>query len=214
MRHSHITYFILITLLAIIGCNSEHHGEGHQTIQSKLNEISVDSIEYDVSTAQILQDMQKVLAEVPESERKFFIPERSSMIKSFPCTNCHSKSLSELQNLGEVGIKKAHWNIKLVHAGEDVMNCVTCHNDKDLNQLQTIAGKGLSIDHSYKLCGQCHSTQYKDWVGGAHGKRLGGWAPPRVVNSCVNCHNPHQPAFEMRWPARLNTVKLKEQSSD
>lgn len=206
---STILLFCLISVL--ISCSFNH--DGHHGLQHTLDAVSVDSIVYEKSSEELLLDLKKVLAEVPDSSR-FYIPERSSMIKSFPCGNCHSKSLEELKGKLDGDGRKAHWDIKMKHASIDVMECTTCHEEKNLNQLTTIAGKGISINHSYQLCGQCHSSQYKDWIGGAHGKRLGGWVPPRVVNSCVNCHSPHSPAFETRWPARLNTVKLKQQSSN
>ena len=68
----------------------------------------------------------------------------------------------------------------------------------------------IDFNFSHKLCSQCHQQEFKDWKGGAHGKQLGGWAPPRVSNTCVNCHNPHNPYFEKRWPVRFNTQKVKE----
>lgn len=207
---------LLLLIMNIVACN-RHEGDGHdghQTINAKLSQKSIDSIQYNVSTDEYLQDINKVLAELPDTDKSFYIPERSSMIKSFPCSNCHSKSLKELEKLGEEEMKKAHWNIKLKHASAEVMDCKTCHNENNLDELVSITDKSISINHSYQQCGQCHSNQYKDWQGGAHGKRLGGWAPPKVINSCVNCHNPHSPAFASKWPARLNTVKLKEQSSD
>ena len=203
---------ILLFSFILINCQTPH-GEGHHGLKSKLEAASVDSIEYDLSTEELLQDMKKTMAQVSDSALEFYIPERSSMIRSYPCINCHSQSLDKLKGKSDKEGKRAHWDIQLVHADVDVMKCTTCHDEQNMNQLKTIAGAALSIDHSYQLCGQCHSTQYKDWVGGAHGKRLGGWTPPRVINGCVNCHSPHEPAFESRWPARLNTIKLKEQSN-
>jgi hypothetical protein len=141
---------------------------------------------------------------------KFFVPTRKNEIKSFPCSNCHSKPLAQLQLEQEAIGKKAHWDIELVHANTEVMNCKTCHKDAVSDQLVMLSGRNVSFDQSYKLCGQCHSTQIKDWIGGAHGKRLGGWKPPRLINTCVNCHNPHKPAFESRWPARFNTERIRQ----
>lgn len=206
--------FIIILILCINSCahkeGSNH--EGHQSVNRKLQDKSVDSIQYDINISETFKDLEKILAEVPEEQ--FYIPKRTNMIKSFPCSNCHTKSLNELKKMETDNVKNAHWNIKMKHANANVMECITCHNEDNLNDLKSITGKEISLDHSYQLCGQCHSTQYKDWQGGAHGKRLGGWAPPKVINSCVNCHNPHSPAFDTKWPARLNTVKLKEQSKD
>jgi hypothetical protein len=82
------------------------------------------------------------------------------------------------------------------------MTCATCHSPDRLGQLRTLAGAAVEFDHAYQVCAQCHSTQAADGVGGAPGKRASGWAPPRVVYSCTECHNPHQPALATRWPAR------------
>ena len=81
------------------------------------------------------------------------------------------------------------------------MGCTTCHATADVNELRTLTGTAVLFDHAYEICAQCHSTQKADWEGGAHGKRAGGWTPPRVVFNCTECHNPHRPAFASRWPA-------------
>ncbi|MEO9967137.1 MAG: hypothetical protein ABJF11_15160 [Reichenbachiella sp.] len=203
---------VIITCCSSCGHKEDGQHEGHQTINHKLNAKSVDSIQYEVTTEDYFKGLEKVLAEVPDQE--FYIPKRTNLITSFPCNNCHSKALDELKITDAEKVKNAHWNIKMTHANANVMECTTCHSEKNVTHLKSITGKAISLNHSYKLCAQCHSSQYKDWQGGAHGKRLGGWAPPKVINSCVNCHNPHSPAFESKWPARLNTVKLKEQSKD
>ena len=46
------------------------------------------------------------------------------------------------------------------------------------------------------------------------GKKVAGWAPPRASLTCVNCHNPHKPSFETRWPSVYNTKKAKERKED
>ena len=83
-----------------------------------------------------------------------------------------------------------------------------------MNNLNTLTGKSIDFNSSYKLCSQCHSSQFEDWKGGAHGKRIGGWAPPRASLTCVNCHNPHSPSFETRWPSRFNTEQIEEAHED
>ncbi len=201
--------FFLFTLQMILA--SCDHKSKHLPLQEKLKSMNADTIAYEASSADFLKEMNLLIAEVPSVEEKFYVRERSSQIQSFPCSSCHDKALDQLQ---QVRIKKAHWDIKLLHTQSDMMTCTTCHSDNNMDDLNSISGKKMSIDHSYKLCAQCHSTQYKDWQGGAHGKRLGGWTPPRVIYTCVDCHNPHKPSFETRWPARLNTVKLKEQQSE
>ena len=143
----------------------------------------------------------------------FFTEKREHKLNAFPCSNCHNQALEKMQANRPEGIRKAHWDIELVHAGKNIMECKTCHANDNMNQLASFTGKMISFDESYKLCGQCHSTQQKDWQGGAHGKQLNGWAPPRVATTCTSCHNPHKPGFSSRFPARLNTNQLGEEES-
>jgi hypothetical protein len=192
--------FILFVACPSISEKQEH--DVVKTIQTK----EPDSLSYNVSSENYLSETKRVKAIIDGIEMSFYTQARVHHISSFPCNNCHSESLESLQ---QPGIKKAHWNISLNHAGQDVMNCQTCHSSSNLNELTSLTGNIISFDHSYQLCRQCHSQQHDDWIGGAHGKRLGGWAPPRVINNCVNCHNPHEPAFGKRFPSRLNTTNLE-----
>ena len=151
----------------------------------------------------------KVHASLP-NVKPFFTEKRTHKLISFPCSNCHNQPLDKMQADRNPDTRKAHWDIHLVHANEEIMDCTSCHAKEKMNKLVTLTGQLIDIDESFKLCGQCHSTQLKDWEGGAHGKQLNGWIPPRVATTCVSCHNPHQPAFPSRFPARLNTNTLGE----
>ncbi len=129
----------------------------------------------------------------------FFVEERTPALKRYPCTECHVQSTP--QRMTEAVLRKAHWDIRLEHASSEVMSCATCHSPT-MEHLQTLGGHPIDWNHSYQLCAQCHTRQSQDWYGGAHGKRVGGWAPPRVVKNCPECHNPHRPRLEKRWPSR------------
>lgn len=157
-----------------------------------------------LSIESLLSEIDTVVVEMLLQSQSFRTLARTSQITQYPCSNCHGEPLSELQANLSQSMPKAHWDIVVEHADQSVMECTTCHTPDDLDQLQTLTGKTIGFDHSYQICAQCHSTAAEDWSGGAHGKRVGGWAPPRVVHNCVNCHNPHQPAWDMRWPAVLN----------
>jgi hypothetical protein len=132
----------------------------------------------------------------------FDVLARTTQLQKAPCANCHTLPIAAMRWSGEDGRKRAHWAIELAHAPASVMTCATCHSPDRLGKLRTLAGAAVEFDHAYQVCAQCHSTQAADWVGGAHGTRASGWAPPRVVYSCTECHNPHQPALATRWPAR------------
>jgi len=104
----------------------------------------------------------------------------------------------------------AHGNITLDHGGQDKpLSCYTCHKKDDRNFLVTEEGSKIDMDHSYQMCGHCHFRQKKDWMGGAHGKRVSYWAGTRVVKTCTSCHDPHSPHFEKRWPKTYSPPLVK-----
>ncbi len=197
--------FGLVLLLA--SCSGPSHNDHGPLAQIKKHSKS--NIEYTVSSDEFTAEIEKVAVTNAENDILFFIPNRVNHLVSFPCNNCHTKALGNMVSDDPTG-KKAHWNIKLNHATADALTCVTCHSSNNVEYLRLNNKKEISFNQSQKVCAQCHSTQSNDWVGGAHGKTIGGWAPPRVSNTCVNCHDPHSPAFETRWPSRLNTVKIQE----
>lgn len=143
-----------------------------------------------------------VPAHAPPDVPAFSVLARSGRLQKAPCINCHTVPLAAMRWTGADGHARAHWPVELRHASDAVMSCVTCHAPDDLDALRMLAGAPVSFDHAYEVCAQCHSTQAADWVGGAHGKRVGGWAPPRVIYNCTECHDPHQPLLPARWPAR------------
>ena len=186
----------------------------YHSLLEQIHAESIDTIRYNMenpflaegnSTTDVLLDLH--------GKPPFQVETVQGKLTYFPCSNCHTEPLEKLQ----VGLNKkeknAHWEISLQHADPTTMDCQTCHSPHLPDSLQTLNRQVVTMDHSYQLCAQCHSTQAKDWVGGAHGKRLGGWVEPRVAKTCVSCHNPHKPAIGSRWPARLNTYKLNQQSS-
>ena len=192
-------------------CDKQVKREGYHTFHEKIAQRGTDStMEYGVSSLDHLQFLETVKTDsIFTNQQSFLIPERKSQIMNYQCSNCHTKNLDELK-LSNSAIKKAHWDIELVHAPISYMQCTTCHTANDMDKLHSLSGDVIDFNHSYQVCAQCHSTQYKDWKLGSHGKKIGGWAPPRVSNTCVNCHNPHKPGFASRHPARLNTKMMRE----
>ncbi|MCT4624706.1 MAG: cytochrome c family protein [Schleiferiaceae bacterium] len=188
-------------IVGVISCMQ--HGDHHAN--SVSHQIKEGEKEYSGVTVSSDEHTEGIKThEVDIEGKSFHVRERLSQITSFPCSDCHTVPVNQLQVEGQ---QKAHWDLKMNHAGEETMNCMTCHTEDNMDILHTGTGKEISFNDSYKLCGQCHSQQYKDWQGGAHGKQVKSWAPPRVSNTCTNCHNPHDPHFESRWPSRYNTRK-------
>ena len=115
----------------------------------------------------------------------------------FPCSSCHEgmEANTEKRTLTE------HTDIKFRHAPEALSWCLSCHDAKDRDKLRLVNGETIDFTESYRLCGQCHGTNYRDWKAGIHGKRVGYFANgPRRYFLCVSCHNPHDPKFRPLKP--------------
>lgn len=204
-KSNRIIQVLGVLLLIILVSACKHKEEEYHSITDKIKAKSKNYHGVSLSSEGYFDDTKMI--KITEGEHSFLIPERKGQIKSYACTECHSKPLDQLQTKD---FKKAHWDITIKHADVNTMNCVTCHNGQKMDELKSLTGTKIDFNRSYKLCSQCHTSQFDDWKGGAHGKKIGGWAPPRASMTCVNCHNPHKPHFESRWPARFNTQKVKE----
>jgi hypothetical protein len=124
---------------------------------------------------------------------------RTPDIGQFPCTSCH---LGRAIVMGDQRVKDAHQNIKPVHPKQTGAACSTCHAPDNVELLALKSGERATLDHTYRLCAQCHFSQAEAWAAGAHGKRLDGWQGKRVVLGCADCHDPHKPGIEQRIPFR------------
>lgn len=191
--------YSLLLILLIFSCKEKGH-EYH----SLIDKIKSESVEFNKdSIVERPQYQVENLTEIYEDETFFLVQNRKNIVKSYACNECHSEPVAELQTEG-LG-KKAHWHIQLNHADDNTMSCLTCHVDNDMNNLKSITGNTIDFNYSHQLCNQCHNKEVTDWIGGAHGKNLSGWKGARVSKLCVECHNPHKPAIEKRWPSRYNT---------
>jgi len=135
----------------------------------------------------------------------FYTEARKNRIDRFKCSSCHDNKEVMIQNPAKI----SNADIVLGHGRKDgPENCNTCHDPKNRDYLTSAKGEPIDMDHAYDMCGQCHFRQKKDWIGGAHGKRVTFWAGKRVIKNCTSCHNPHSPRFEKRMPATYS-VPLK-----
>jgi len=194
----------ILCVCLVISC--KNHEDEYHSVNDKIEAKSKDYHGTSITSDKYIDHIKTI--EITEGDHTFLIPERKSNLQSYACTECHTKPLSEMQ--ASESSKKAHWNISINHANQNTMNCITCHNGKNMDNLQSLTGNQIDFNNSYIVCSQCHQKQFKDWKGGAHGKRIGSWAPPRASMTCVNCHNPHDPHIASKWPARFNTEKVKE----
>lgn len=114
----------------------------------------------------------------------------------FPCMECHAGIPPNPERRALEGM---HDDIAL-HHDEEHRWCLDCHDVNDRDQLRLASGALVPFTESYRLCGQCHGTQYRDWRAGIHGKRTGYWNGSKRYLLCVHCHSPHSPRFAALQP--------------
>ena len=116
--------------IAVLSC--KHQEEEYHGVLNKIELKSKDYKEISTSSEKFLAEYHTI--QITEDGHTFLIPERKSQIQSFECSECHSKPLKKIKGKE---LKKAHWNIRLKHANAEMMNCMTCHDAKDTNQVKS-----------------------------------------------------------------------------
>lgn len=128
----------------------------------------------------------------------------------FPCSDCHADMDVDLERRD---LEDMHDDIEL-HHGPDERWCFDCHNADDRDYLRLVNGTLVGFDESYRLCGQCHGTIFRDWRAGIHGRRRGFWNGAKSYLLCAHCHNPHAPKFQamapMPPPVRPQSLRASE----
>ena len=129
-------------------------------------------------------------------------------LSDFDCYGCHEKGKPPPLRFDadhNLVIPKEHSDIVMGHGRHNRNNqCYNCHDESNLELLQTRDGRELKLSESPALCGSCHGPTYRDWEAGVHGRTSGYWnrqGGPIDRKACVSCHDPHAPAFPAREPA-------------
>jgi len=102
-------------------------------------------------------------------------------------------------------------------AGHGDRPCTACHDPDDASRLRLADGTSLPMTEAMELCAQCHGAQHRAFVHGAHGGMRGHWDAargPRLRNHCVDCHDPHRPAFPAVQPMPPPRDRFRPASGD
>lgn len=116
------------------------------------------------------------------------------------CASCHATTAPNREVRRAEDLKKFHQGLKYAH-GE--LSCLSCHNADNYETLRLADGRALDFTESMTLCSQCHGPQRRDYDMGLHGGMNGHWdlrRGGRTRNTCINCHDPHAPAFPLVMP--------------
>ena len=122
------------------------------------------------------------------------------------CASCHANRSSNLNTSAGTDLNEFHQSLHFAHGS---MKCVSCHQPSDYNSLRLADGRSLAFSEVQTLCAQCHAPQAHDYEHGAHGGMNGYWdltRGPRQRKGCIDCHDPHAPAF----PSMVPTFKSRD----
>jgi formate-dependent nitrite reductase cytochrome c552 subunit len=118
------------------------------------------------------------------------------------CSTCHTSREPNINNANTADLDEFHQGLVFSH-GQEQVSCLSCHNAEDYDSLRLANGTAIGYADSMTLCSQCHGSQHRDYQHGAHGGMNGYWdlsRGPRSRNTCVDCHDPHAPAFPSMVP--------------
>ena len=165
---------------------------------------------YPEITRELTRDMEPKV--VPGQE--FPVPFKPPPRTITPCRACHGPEKDFPVNFKRKEALLVHTNLQLNHGGVRVW-CLDCHHPDIRDYLLPLSdGKPIPFSESYRLCGKCHGTKFRDWRNGIHGKRVGSWDGEKRYYLCVHCHSPHNPKFKpiepMPPPDKPRTPKEKQ----
>lgn len=117
------------------------------------------------------------------------------------CKSCHGVRSPNPKNGSTGPLVSFHKDLEFVHGK---LVCISCHNpEESYSDFRLASGESVKPKDIMQLCAQCHGPQFRDYQNGSHGGMTGHWdlrKGPRQRNHCVNCHDPHKPAFPLLRP--------------
>ncbi len=128
------------------------------------------------------------------------------------CQDCHF--IFDREERRGVPLRQ-HTRIELRHGRNN--RCLGCHDQQDRNTLGIGGGETVGFADSDQLCATCHGPTWRDWERGIHGRSAGSWkigSEERSKLTCVQCHDPHAPAFATMAPLPgPNTLRMGDPGS-
>lgn len=148
-------------------------------------------------------DKHPVDIHIPDALRGIATGKRDPMGRPVlvPCGTCHADATPRPDTTARGSEAGPHRGLKLVHGG---LRCAGCHDAERGDRLHLADGRSLPMTEAMTLCSQCHGPQARDYAHGSHGGMAGHWdltRGPRVRNHCIDCHDPHAPAYPKFMPA-------------
>lgn len=137
----------------------------------------------------------------PNAREAAVVPRKDDLF-FYPCDQCHAS----MEANPEIRQLNAVHTVELEH-GRGRIWCTSCHNLENRDYLSTLLDEPVDFDEAYLVCGGCHANRHKDWLFGAHGKRLANWQGDRTLYNCTHCHDAHNPTIKARAPKPAPPVR-------
>jgi len=152
--------------------------------------------------------LHPVLIKRPEGPPRLSLDERDALGRpvTVACSTCHTIREPNPDNRSTAQLDEFHQGLTVAHGS---LTCLSCHNRDNYDTLRLADGASLAYEEVMMLCAQCHGPQWRDYQRGAHGGMAGHWdltRGPRTRNNCIDCHDPHVPAF----PRMIPTFKPRD----
>lgn len=200
MSHSaHIVaifFAAAIAVAAAVGCNGGEESSPAQVDQGAEGESAEDLHAVEIRASRELGTLR---TRVGEEE-----------FAGVECATCHAMEVEGPTAHRPDELDEFHTGMQMDHGD---LSCDSCHNPDDRSTLRLADGEALEFADTRQLCAQCHGPQHRDYMRGSHGGMSGYWdlsKGGRTRNDCVNCHDPHEPAFPSMQPAEGPTDTAKE----
>lgn len=134
-------------------------------------------------------------------------PETVAAGYTYRCSECHKLFPSPRETDRSL---TQHRDIVLRHGINN--RCFNCHHRTSRDAFATDKESPIPYDQPQLLCAKCHGPVYRDWMHGVHGRTNGFWDASRGPvdrKKCIQCHDPHAPAFGVMAPAPgPNTLRM------
>ncbi len=117
----------------------------------------------------------------------------------YDCMECHQHV--DTKRFDREEIKVEHERIILDHGNNRY--CLNCHHPDNRNAFVDYDGSEIAESNVTLLCAKCHGPKHRDWEAGVHGRQNGFWDDSKGARSklrCIQCHDPHAPAFNPMAP--------------
>ncbi|MBK6940245.1 MAG: hypothetical protein IPH13_08570 [Planctomycetes bacterium] len=122
------------------------------------------------------------------------------------CTTCHATRTPNATTASGAELDEFHGGMMFAHGNN---RCLACHDATDYDAFHLADGARVEMADVMTLCAQCHAAKVEEFAHGAHGGMNGFWdlsRGSRTRNHCLDCHDPHAPAF----PRMVPTFKPKD----